>query len=57
MNVTIKGGVPKPMVSLLPCSDEYRLLVVVVVALEKINKQTKSSLFSYSSWKDFYPYA
>ena len=44
------------MVSLLPYSDEYRLLVVVV-ALEKINKQTKSSLFSYSSWKVFYSYA
>ena len=54
MNVTIKGGVPKPMVrKLLLCSVEYRLLlvvVVVVVVLEEINKETKSSfVFSLES--------
>ena len=43
-------------VSLLLCSDEYRLLVVVVV-LEEIKQTNQQSHRSFSPWNVYYPYA
>lgn len=43
-------------VSLLLCGEEYRLLVVVVV-LDEINKQTNKVIVRFPPWNVYYPYA